>query len=89
VSDYIVRPWLVGSKNQSHPLLMLISLLGGIEVLGLPGLIVGPVVMSLFVAALRIYERQIVGAARALAGGLREKIPAEGALAPNDQPVER
>lgn len=76
VSDYVVRPWLVGSKNQSHPLLMLISLLGGIEVLGLPGLIVGPIMMSLFVAALRIYERQIVGAARALAGAARERIPA-------------
>ena len=89
VSDYVVRPRLVGSKNQSHPLLMLISLLGGIEVLGLPGLIVGPIMMSLFVAALRIYERQIVGAARAIAGAARERIPGRASLAPDDAPVQQ
>ena len=57
-SDYIVRPRLVGGKGQGHPLLMLIALIGGIEVFGLAGLIAGPVVMSLFVAILRIYERE-------------------------------
>lgn len=57
-SDYIVRPRLVGGKSQGHPLLMLIALIGGIEVFGLAGLIAGPVVMSLFVAILRIYERE-------------------------------
>jgi predicted PurR-regulated permease PerM len=60
VSDYVVRPRLVGSKGQGHPLLMLIALLGGIEVFGLGGLIVGPVLMSLFLAIVRIYEREAV-----------------------------
>ena len=59
VSDYVIRPRLVGSGGHGHPLLMLIALLGGIEVFGLAGLIVGPVVMSLFVAILRIYEREV------------------------------
>ncbi|GAC1393704.1 MAG: AI-2E family transporter [Polyangiales bacterium] len=59
VSDYVIRPRLVGSHGHGHPLLMLIALLGGIEVFGLAGLIVGPVVMSLFVAILRIYEREV------------------------------
>jgi predicted PurR-regulated permease PerM len=58
VADYVVRPRLVGGKGQGHPLLMLIALIGGIEVFGLAGLIAGPVVMSLFVAILRIYERE-------------------------------
>jgi predicted PurR-regulated permease PerM len=59
VSDYVVRPRLVGGKQEAHPLLMLLSLLGGIKVFGLAGLIVGPVVVSLFLAILRIYEREV------------------------------
>ncbi|MGH7281255.1 MAG: AI-2E family transporter, partial [Polyangiaceae bacterium] len=50
---------LVGRKGDGHPLLMLIALLGGIEVFGLAGLFVGPILMSLFLAALRIYEREL------------------------------
>jgi len=61
VTDYVIRPFLVGSRGHTHPLLALVSLLGGISVFGLPGLIAGPVVMSLFVAMLRIYERDTVG----------------------------
>jgi predicted PurR-regulated permease PerM len=37
---------------------MLVSLIGGISVFGMAGVIVGPVVMSLFVATARIYERE-------------------------------
>ena len=59
VCDYVIRPRLVGSKGKGHPLLMLVGLLGGIEVFGLAGLIVGPIIMSLFVAILRIYEREV------------------------------
>jgi predicted PurR-regulated permease PerM len=57
VSDYIIRPRLVG-KGHGHPLLMLVALLGGIEAIGLAGLIVAPILMSLFLAVLRIYERE-------------------------------
>jgi predicted PurR-regulated permease PerM len=59
LSDYVIRPRIVGKSGGGHPLMMLVALLGGIEVFGLAGLIVGPVLMSLFVAILRIYERQV------------------------------
>jgi predicted PurR-regulated permease PerM len=59
VNDYLIRPRLVGGRAQRvHPLLMLVSLIGGISVFGMAGVIVGPVVMSLFVATARIYERE-------------------------------
>jgi predicted PurR-regulated permease PerM len=58
LADYVIRPRIVGSGGHGHPLLMLLSLLGGIEVFGLAGLIVGPIVMALFLAVLRIYERE-------------------------------
>jgi predicted PurR-regulated permease PerM len=59
LADYVIRPRLVGRTAHGHPLLTLIALLGGLEVFGLAGLIVGPVVVTVFVAALRLYEREL------------------------------
>jgi len=54
LSDYLIRPRLVG--DEAMPALMVfIALFGGLKALGLPGLIVGPVVMALAVAVLRLY----------------------------------
>jgi predicted PurR-regulated permease PerM len=59
INDYVIRPRLVGrGGSAAHPLLMLVALIGGISVFGIAGVIVGPVVMSLFVASARIYERE-------------------------------
>lgn len=55
-SDYVIRPRLVGDESMPA-LLVFIALFGGIEVLGLPGLIAGPVIMALAVAVLRLYAR--------------------------------
>jgi predicted PurR-regulated permease PerM len=57
-NDYVVRPYLVGSRDGGHPLLTFVALLGGISVFGMAGVIVGPVIMSLFVATAHIYERE-------------------------------
>ena len=59
LADYVIRPRIVGSWGHGHPLLTLIALLGGIEVFGLAGLIVAPIFMSVFVAAFRLYEREV------------------------------
>jgi predicted PurR-regulated permease PerM len=58
LNDYFVRPRLVGHGGDAHPLLMLVALLGGISVFGIAGVVVGPVVVSLFVAAAHLYERE-------------------------------
>ncbi len=60
-TDYVIRPRLVGGIHNGHPLLVLLGVLGGIQLLGLMGLIVGPVLLSLFVAILRIYEGDRAG----------------------------
>jgi hypothetical protein len=57
-NDYYVKPRLIGRGGDSHPLLMLVALIGGLSVFGIAGLIVGPVIMSLFVATARILERE-------------------------------
>lgn len=61
LTDYVVRPWLVGAQRHAHPLLMLVSLIGGFEAMGLAGLIVAPMIASLFLAVFNIYERGVAG----------------------------
>lgn len=54
--DNILRPKLVGKDTQMHPLLIFFSTLGGIAVFGLPGFVIGPIIISLFVALADIYR---------------------------------
>ncbi len=57
-SDYVIRPRLIGGESELPSLLTFAALFGGVEVFGLKGLIVGPVVMSLAFAVLRLYTRE-------------------------------
>jgi predicted PurR-regulated permease PerM len=57
--DYVIRPKLVGGKGHVPTLLTFISLFGGIEVFGLMGLIVGPVIASVALALLRTYDQAL------------------------------
>jgi predicted PurR-regulated permease PerM len=45
----------VGRDTQMHPLMILFSTLGGIALFGISGFIVGPIILSLFVAFWDIY----------------------------------
>jgi len=54
-SDYVLRPRLVGGGGHLPSLVTFSALLGGVQVFGLKGLIVGPVLMSLAIAVLRLY----------------------------------
>jgi len=57
LSDYVIRPRLV--REESMPtLLVFISLFGGIEALGLAGLIIGPFIMGISFAVVRLYAQQ-------------------------------
>lgn len=42
--DNIVRPYLIGSEEDLHPIVALLAILGAIVVFGLPGLFLGPVI---------------------------------------------
>ncbi|MEK7181797.1 MAG: AI-2E family transporter, partial [Patescibacteria group bacterium] len=54
--DNILRPKLVGRDTQMHPLMIFFATLGGISVFGLPGFIMGPIIISLFMALGEIYS---------------------------------
>ena len=58
LSDYVIRPRLVGGESEVPSLVTFAALFGGVEVFGLKGLIVGPVLMSLAVAVLRLYANE-------------------------------
>jgi predicted PurR-regulated permease PerM len=55
IADYVIRPRLVGGGGHLPSLVTFTALLGGVQVFGLKGLIVGPVLMSLAIAVLRLY----------------------------------
>lgn len=56
VIDNVLRPKLVGKDTQMHPLLIFFATLGGISFFGLPGFIIGPIIVSLFMALSEIYS---------------------------------
>jgi predicted PurR-regulated permease PerM len=55
LSDYVIRPRLVGAAGHLPSLVTFSALLGGVQVFGLKGLIIGPVLMSIAIAVLRLY----------------------------------
>jgi predicted PurR-regulated permease PerM len=59
VSDYFIRPKLLGREKSIPSIFMFIALFGGVEVFGVIGLILGPVIVTLSLAILRTYEREV------------------------------
>jgi len=51
IPDWIMRPLLMGAQAKIHPVVMFIGFFGGITLLGLSGLILGPLLLSLAVGA--------------------------------------
>jgi predicted PurR-regulated permease PerM len=54
--DYVARPLLIGRGSHIPTVLTFVGLFGGLEVFGLIGLILGPVLVTLAVAVLKTYE---------------------------------
>lgn len=55
VIDNILRPRFVGKDTQMHPLMIFFAIIGGIAYFGLPGFVIGPIFISLFLALWEIY----------------------------------
>jgi len=54
--DNFIRPIVLGEQIKIHPLLLFFSITGGLAVFGFNGLILGPVILILFVAAGDLYR---------------------------------
>ncbi len=60
--DNLVKPLLLRDTAQIHPLLGFLSILGGVLAFGAFGFLVGPVILSLVLSALRIYRLDLLRA---------------------------
>ena len=54
-ADYVVRPWLISGRAEMGALVVFISVLGGVEVFGLLGIVLGPIVVALAASLLDFY----------------------------------
>ena len=54
--DNLLRPILIGKDVEMHPLLIFLSMLGGIVLFGFSGFVIGPIIISLFLSILQMYE---------------------------------
>lgn len=56
--DNVVRPYLIGGKARTYPLMTFFVILGGIWTMGIQGIIFGPILLMLFMSFLHIYESE-------------------------------
>jgi predicted PurR-regulated permease PerM len=55
VADNIIRPLLLRNRTRLNELLLFIGVLGGLEVFGLLGLVVGPTIVAAAMGVFRVY----------------------------------
>ncbi len=55
--DNFLRPKLVGEKTRLHELLIFFSVVGGLQVFGILGLVLGPVIVAITLAILEVFRK--------------------------------
>lgn len=63
LADNFLRPRLVGQRTRLHELIIFFSVLGGIKVFGVLGILLGPVIVAITLALLDVYRQGSAGAA--------------------------
>jgi predicted PurR-regulated permease PerM len=61
-SDNLVRPFFISGRGHISFLVVILGLLGGLAAFGFIGIIVGPIILSLFLTVLEIYLKRTVPA---------------------------
>jgi predicted PurR-regulated permease PerM len=57
--DNIIRPLVIGSRVELHPLLLLFAVLGGLQVFGLIGIFIGPAIVSVIGALVEMLREEL------------------------------
>lgn len=57
--DNILKPKIIGDRSKLHPVFVLIGVLGGLILFGFIGVLIGPVIMTLFVNTIGFYREFI------------------------------
>lgn len=58
--DNVVKAFVLHGQSQLHPLLALLSVLGGVQTLGPIGIVVGPMVVAMLQTLLSILQRELI-----------------------------
>lgn len=53
--DYVLRPWLISGRTEMGGLVIFISVLGGVELFGLLGIVLGPIIVALAASLMDLY----------------------------------
>lgn len=56
--EHVIRPKLIGTVADIHPLIVLLGVVGGLVVFGFIGFILGPLVLSVFMTVLNLYRKE-------------------------------
>ena len=57
--DNVIKPLILHGQSKLHPLLALLSILGGVQVLGPVGILVGPMLVSFLQALLTMLRKEL------------------------------
>ena len=60
LSDNLIGPYLIKGTTHMHALLVLISVLGGLQALGPIGIIIGPTILAAFLVIIELYKSGIL-----------------------------
>jgi len=55
--DNVLRPFVIGRETKLPVLWLFLALLGGLKTFGFLGILLGPIVLALFLACIRIYSQ--------------------------------
>ncbi|MBU4493488.1 MAG: AI-2E family transporter [Nanoarchaeota archaeon] len=58
--DNLIKPKIIGDKAKIHPTIILLGVLGGLTIFGVIGIVIGPLVLSLFLTFAEIYKTEII-----------------------------
>lgn len=59
MADNVVKPYVLHGQSNLHPLLALLSVIGGVQVLGPLGILVGPMVVTFLQALLNMLQKEL------------------------------
>ncbi|MCA9266542.1 MAG: AI-2E family transporter [Planctomycetales bacterium] len=59
MADNVIKPWVLHGQSNLHPLLALLSVLGGVQALGPIGILVGPMIVTFLQVLLNILQKDL------------------------------
>jgi predicted PurR-regulated permease PerM len=76
MADNVIKPLVLHGQSNLHPLLALLSILGGVQALGPIGILVGPMVVVFLQTLLNILHGELMALERRMGdGGRRKTLP--------------